>query len=119
MSPGKQSALTVRWSLAEAPDGVEQQLREYVAGQSHARFEQRAGLRFKTWRMRQGEWFEGCYVFVDDTARATFQSEFSATAAESPGSQIIGSAPVLIEECEVVAVAGGPEGFVSVASYDA
>jgi hypothetical protein len=117
-SSGKSSALTVRWSLAEAPDGVEQQLRDYVSGQSHARFEQREGLRFKTWRMRAGEWFEGCYVFVDDAARAAFQSEFSRTAAESPGSQIVGSPPVLIEECEVVAVAGGSEGFVSVASYD-
>ena len=65
-----------------------------------------------------GEWFEGCYVFVDDAARAAFQEQFSEDAAESPGSQIIGSAPVLIEECEVVAVAGGPEGFVSVPSYD-
>ena len=112
------SALTVRWSLANAPDGVEKELREYVAGSSHARFEQREGLRFKTWRMRPGEWFEGCYVFVDDAARAAFQESFSETAAESPGSKIIGSAPVLIEECEVVAVAGGPEGFVSVPSYD-
>ena len=65
--------------------------------------------------MRPGEWFEGCYVFVDDAARAAFQESFTQTAAESPGSEIIGSAPVLIEECEVVAVAGGPEGFVSVA----
>jgi hypothetical protein len=112
------SALTVRWSLAAAPDGVEDQLREYVASQSHARFEQLAGLRFKTWRMRPGEWFEGCYVFVDDAARAAFHEEFSAGAADSQGSQIIGSSPVLIEECEVVAVAGGPEGFVSVPTYD-
>ena len=112
------SALTVRWSLAGAPAGVEQRLREYVADESHARFEQREGLRFKTWRMRPGEWFEGCYVFVDDAARAAFQQQFSEGAAESPGSQIIGSAPVLIEECEVVAVAGGPEGFVSVPTYD-
>jgi hypothetical protein len=112
------SALTVRWSLAEAADGVEQQLREYVAGQSHARFEQRVGLRFKTWRMRSGEWFEGCYVFVDETARAGFQQQFSESAAESPGSQIIGSPPVLIEECEVVALAIGPEGVVSAPTYD-
>ena len=116
---GSASALTVRWSLAEAPDGVEQRLRDYVAESSHARFVERPGLRFKTWRMRPGEWFEGCYVFVDDAARAAFQESFAETAAESPGSVIIGSAPVLIEECEVVAVAGGPEGFVSVPSYDA
>jgi hypothetical protein len=119
MSTVPSSALTVRWSLAEAPDGIEQQLRDYVAESSHARFEQREGLRFKTWRMRAGEWFEGCYVFADDAARAAFQESFTADADESPGSKLIGSGPVLIEECEVVAVAGGPEGFVSVASYDA
>ncbi len=113
------SALTVRWSLADAPDGVEQQLRDYVAESSHARFEQREGLRFKTWRMRSGEWFEGCYVFEDDEARRAFQDTFTAGAAESPGSTIIGSPPVLIEPCVIVAVAGGPEGFVSVPSYDA
>lgn len=113
------SALTVRWSLADAPGGVEQQLRDYVAESSHARFEQREGLRFKTWRMRAGEWFEGCYVFVDDTARREFQDSFTPGADDSPVSQVVGSGPVLIEECEVVAVAGGPEGFVSVPSYDA
>jgi hypothetical protein len=32
-------------------------------------------------------------------------------AAESPGSQIIGSPPVLIQACEVVAVAEGGAGF--------
>ena len=40
-----------------------------------------------------GEWFEGCYVFADDAARAAFQETFTAGAAESPGSQIIGSPP--------------------------
>jgi hypothetical protein len=112
------SALTVRWSLADAPEGVEKQLRDYVAQTSHARFEKREGLRFKTWRMRPGEWFEGCYVFVDDAARTAFQESFTAGADDSPGSKIIGSGPVLIEACEVVAVAGGPEGFVSASSYD-
>ena len=112
------SALTVRWSLADAPEGVEKQLRDYVAQTSHARFEKRAGLRFKTWRMRSGEWFEGCYVFVDEAARIAFQESFTQTAAESPGAQIIGSAPVLIEECEAVAIAQGPDGFVSAPSYD-
>jgi hypothetical protein len=117
-SAGSSSALTVRWSLDGAPVGVEQQLRDYVAESSHARFEEREGLRFKTWRLRAGEWFEGCYVFVDDAARAGFQEAFTAGAADSPVSGIIGSGPVLVEECEVVAVAGGPEGFVSVPSYD-
>ena len=42
--------LTVRWSLADAPDGVEDALASYVAETSHARFTGMAGLRFKTWR---------------------------------------------------------------------
>jgi hypothetical protein len=103
--------LTVRWSLAEAPEGVEQKLADYVADTSHARFTGMAGLRFKTWRMRAGEWFEGCYVFATDEARAEFQRTFTEGAAEAPGSQIVGSAPILIEECDIVAVAEGWEGF--------
>ena len=105
------NGLTVRWSLADAPDGVEEELATYVAETSHARFTGMAGLRFKTWRSRPGEWFEGCYVFVSDEAREEFQRTFAEGAAESPGSRIIGSAPVLIEECEIVAVAEGQDGF--------
>ena len=110
-------ALTVRWSLAGAPEGVEERLASYVADSSHARFTGMEGLRFKTWRMRPGEWFEGCYVFATDEARAAFQASFSEGAAESPGSQIIGSSPVLIEECDVVAVAEGGEGFLAAPRY--
>ena len=55
--------LTVRWSLEDAPDGVEEALSTYVRDTSHTRFTGMGGLRFKTWRMRDGEWFEGCYVF--------------------------------------------------------
>ena len=105
------NGLTVRWSLAEAPEGVADELRTYVAETSHAKFTGMSGLRFKTWRMREGEWFEGCYVFATDEARADFQATFTAGAAEAPGSKIIGSAPVLIEECHVVAVAEGWDGF--------
>lgn len=103
--------LTVRWSLAEAPEGIEQQLADYVADTSHARFTGMPGLRFKTWRMRPGEWFEGCYVFATAEARERFEEEFRAGAADAPGSRLVGSAPVLIEPCEVVAVAEGWEGF--------
>ena len=103
--------LTVRWSLADAPDGVEEQLASYVADTSHARFTGMTGLAYKTWRMVPGEWFEGCYVFADDAARSAFQETFTAGAAESPGSQIIGSAPVLIEPCEIVSIAEGAAGF--------
>jgi hypothetical protein len=109
--------LTVRWSLVGAPDGVEQSLAAYVSETSHARFTGKPGLRFKTWRMRPGEWFEGCYVFDSTDEREIFEKEFSATAAESPGSRIVGSPPVLIEPCEVVAVAEGGAGFLAAPSY--
>jgi hypothetical protein len=105
------NGLTVRWSLADAPAGVDEAIATYVAETSHARFSVMPGLRFKTWRTVPGEWFEGCYVFVDDAARAAFQETFTAGAAESPGSQIIGSPPILIEPCTVVAVAEGAGGF--------
>lgn len=105
--------LTVRWSLAQAPEGVERQLADYVTDTSYERFAGRAGLRFKTWRMRPREWFEGCYVFATPADRDAFESEFREVAADSPGSQIVGSAPVLIEPCEVLAVAEGAEGFLA------
>jgi hypothetical protein len=114
---GTGHALTVRWSLAGADPDVGDRLREYVAETSHARFSAMAPLRFKTWRMREGEWFEGCYVFETPEARAEFQATFTAGAAESPGSLIVGSPPVLIEECEVVAVAEGGAGFHAAPSY--
>jgi hypothetical protein len=109
--------LTVRWSLAAAPEGAAQALRAYVESTSHARFTGKEGLRFKTWRMRDGEWFEGCYVFESPAARDAFQEEFTKTAADSPGSQIVGSAPVLIEPCRVVAVAEGGSGFLAAPTY--
>ena len=109
--------LTVRWSLADAPDGVEAELASYVADTSHARFSTMPGLRFKTWRCRPGEWFEGCYVFASDEERAEFQRTFTETAAEAPGSQIIGSAPILIEACTIVAVAEGADGFLAAPRY--
>jgi hypothetical protein len=109
--------LTVRWSLADAPAGIEKQLEAYVADTSHARFTDMAGLRFKTWRMRVGEWFEGCYVFQAAEDRQRFEDEFRATAAEAPGSRIIGSPPILIEPCEIVAIAEGGAGFAADPSY--
>ena len=111
------AGLTVRWSLTDAPEGAEAALADYVAETSHARFSSMDGLRFKTWRMRAGEWFEGCYVFVDDAARDAFEASFRVTAAESPGSQLIGAPPVLIEPCTIVAVAEGAAGFAAPARY--
>jgi hypothetical protein len=109
------NGLTVRWSLEDAGAGVEDELASYVETTSHARFTDMAGLRYKTWRMRSGEWFEGCYVFQDDAARMAFQDTFTESAAESPGSRIIGSPPILIEPCDIVAVAEGADGFAAMA----
>ena len=103
--------LTVRWSLVDAPAGVEAELADYVAESSYPRFSGMAGLRFKTWRQRPGTWFEGCYVFASAEARDEFEATFRAGAADSPVSAIVGSAPELIEACDVVAVAEGWEGF--------
>jgi hypothetical protein len=107
--------LTVRWSLRDAQEGTDEALASYVADTSHARFEGMPGLRFKTWRLRPREWFEGCYVFDSDEARTRFQEEFTRTAADAPGSRIVGAPPVLIEPCAVVAVAEGGSGFSSAA----
>jgi hypothetical protein len=103
--------LSVRWSLEEAPEGVALKLRDYVVGTSMARFMFLDGLAFKTWRMVEGRWFEGTYVFDQAVYRDDFAAEFNRTAAESAGSSIIGSAPVTVEAFEVVAIAEGPAGF--------
>lgn len=103
--------LTVRWSLAQSPDGAAQALRDYVTGTSLARFSGMDGLRVKTWRMREGEWFEGTYVWATAQARDSFATAFAATGDDNPGSQIIGSAPLLIEPFEVVAIAEGGARF--------
>ncbi len=109
--------LTVRWSLADAPEDTASRLAEYVAETSHARFTGMPGLRFKTWRLRPGEWFEGCYVFETSEARREFQDRFEATAEEAPGSLIVGAPPILVEPCEVVAVAEGAAGLLAAPSY--
>ena len=109
--------LTVRWSLVDAPDGVEETLASYVAETSHARFTGMAGLAFKTWRQVPGEWFEGSYVFATNEAREEFQRTFTEGADTSPGSQIIGSPPILVEACDIVAVAEGWDGFTAAAHY--
>ena len=103
--------LTVRWSLVDAPAGVEETLAAYVADTSHARFTGMPGLAYKTWRMVPGQWFEGCYVFESGEACAAFEETFRAGATDAPGSQIIGSSPALIEPCQVVAIAEGAAGF--------
>ena len=110
--------LTVRWSLAGAAPDVLDELRAYVEDVSFAKFAGLEGLRFKSWRARPGEWFEGSYVFASVGAREAFQAQFEAGAADAPGSQIIGSAPVTIEPCEIVAVVRGPAGFRSSPAFE-
>ena len=110
--------LTVRWSLADAPKGTLKALRAYVEDESHAKFAGLDGLRFKTWRAVKGAWFEGSYVFVSDEARAAFQKSFEKDAKGSAGSRIIGSPPILIEACEIVAVVRGPAGFRSSSHFE-
>lgn len=103
--------LSVRWSLTDAPATVHQRLRDYVVGTSMARFMFLDGLAFKTWRMVEGVWFEGTYVFDEAVYRDDFHAAFAQSAADAPGSEIIGSAPISIEAFEVVAIAEGPAGF--------
>lgn len=103
--------LTVRWSLEEAPDEAADQLREYVVGTSIARFMFLDGLAFKVWRMREGEWFEGTYVFDTEQDRKVFREGFEPGGSQSPGSAMIGSRPIAVEDWEVVAIAEGPAGF--------
>lgn len=110
--------LTVRWSLADAPKGTLKALRAYVEEESFAKFAGLEGLRVKTWRARKGEWFEGSYVFVSDQARAAFQESFEKTAPGSAGSKLIGSAPISIEACEIIAVVRGPAGFRSSSHFE-
>lgn len=103
--------LTVRWSLADAGPGVAQELRDYVRETSLQRFSGMPGLRFKTWRMAAGEWFEGVYVWDTAEARDDFAAADRVGAADSPVTRIVGSPPVLHEVCEVVGVAEGAAGF--------
>lgn len=100
----------MRWSLAGAGDHTLEQLHDYIEAESFATFAGLAGLRFKLWSARPGEWFEGTYVFVDDAARASFQSDVEAHAGDLAGTRIIGTTPQ-IEAFETVAVVRGPSGF--------
>lgn len=110
--------LTVRWSLAQAPAGTLDKLRDYVAEDSFTKFEALEGLHTKTWRARDGEWFEGTYVFESQIARENFQMDFQARASEVPGTAITGIDPI-IEPFEVVALAVGPAGPRSAPRFEA
>ena len=110
--------LTIRWSLADAPKGTLKKLRTYVEDESFRRFAGLDGLRFKTWRARKGEWFEGTYVFKDSESRQVFQDDFEKHVKKAAGTKIIGAEPILIEPFEVVAVVRGPAGFRSAANFE-
>ena len=68
--------LTVRWSLADAPEGVEERA-GVVRRRDLARPLHRHGRAAASRRggCAPGEWFEGCYVFGSDEARAEFQRD--------------------------------------------
>lgn len=103
--------LSVRWSLEGIDPEVAQRLRNYVRDSSLERFTGMPGLRFKTWRMVPGEWFEGTYVWDTAEDRDHFLAGFMPGEDTAPGSLIIGSAPIAYEPFEVVAVAEGGAGF--------
>ena len=51
-------------------------------------------------------------LFAGHRVRAASpQGRFTEGAAQSPGSQMIGSPPILVEACDVVAIAEGWDGF--------
>lgn len=100
--------LTVRWSLMDSPPGTDQKLRDYVREQSLARFTGMPGLVQKTWQINERGFFSGVYVWATEQARASFLAEFRATP--SPVTQLVGHAPDIIQEWELVGVAVGAEG---------
>ena len=99
--------LTTRWSLAGLDAGVADALRAYVVGTSAARFTGRPGLLQKHWSIVEGESFGGTYLFASPAARSEFRTALAATP--SPVDAIVGSAPELVQEFEVVAVVPGGE----------
>ncbi|WP_235503297.1 hypothetical protein [Aeromicrobium sp. Root495] len=104
--------------MTDAPSGILEQLKTFVEDESFSRFAGLPDLRFKAWRTREGEWFEGTYVFRTAQAREAFQADFEKSAHEVPGTTMIGSVPILIEPFEVVAVVRGPAGFRSSARFE-
>lgn len=110
--------LTVRWSLIDAPADTLQRLTDYVAEESFEKFSQLDDLHYKLWRTREGEWFEGTYVFSSESAREKFQVGFQERVESVPVTGIVGKLPV-IEPFYVVAVAVGPAGAKAAARFQA
>lgn len=110
--------LAVRWSLAQATPQIEQELRDYVADESYAKFGALPELHQKTWRVKSNEYFEGLYIFASSDAREAFQTDFTPKVGDSKVSKIIGSQPILIEPFEILAIVDGPAGFRSAARFE-
>ena len=60
------------------------------------------------------------FLLVRNRIKAAFRAWFEArdfleveTAADAPGSRIVGAPPILVEACDVVAVAEGWDGFLA------
>ena len=75
--------LCVRWSLEDAPTDVAQGCGSTSSGPRWPSFMFLDGLAFKTWRMVEGKWFEGTYVFDEKVYRDDFQREFSVVGGSS------------------------------------
>jgi hypothetical protein len=104
--------LITRWSLEGTGHEVSDRLRDYVRDESQPRFTGRAGLIEKIWTMQPGGFFAGNYLWATEQAR----SEFVASLATTPSkvTEIVGHAPDVVEEFEVVAVAEGGEGMTGI-----
>jgi len=101
--------LTIRWSLTDAEAGVNDQLRAYVLNESIDRFTGMAGLRWKTWQMVDGGFFSGNYVWATEQARANFLDSFRSSPSKV--TLLIGHAPDVVQEFDVIGIAVGAEGF--------
>ena len=131
--------LTVRWSLEEAPAGVEQKLRDYVIGTSMAKFMFLDGLAFKTWRMSHGRWFEGVYVFdeavyrddaiptrfrrdglpISSSSQPAIMAEMLEQLALEPGLRVLEVGAGTGYNAALLAELVGPEGSVTTIDVDA
>ena len=100
--------LTVRWSLRDTPAGTEEALRDYVRETSAPRFTGMPGLVQKTWQLNERGFFSGVYVWSSPEARAQFLEGFRANP--SPVTQLVGNGPDVIQEWELIGVAGGGDG---------
>ena len=100
--------LTVRWSLMDSPPGTADALRRYVTEESVPRFTGMPGLVQKTWQLAPGGFFAGVYVWSTAQAREAFLEEFRANP--SAVTQMVGNAPDIIQEWELVGVAVGADG---------